>query len=72
MVGDPPIVISDGSITIEFPSGVFTPDPTDGNKYKNKDKKIRRIEITGGGISFDENVTGNGVVIKIHYNNSNP
>ena len=67
MVGDPPIIINGGSITIEFPEGIFAPE---GNgKFKNANKKIKRIEITGGGLSIDETVQGNDVVIKIHYGN---
>ena len=69
MGGDPPIVITGGSVTIEFPPGTFVPDPTSG-KYKNANKKIKRLEITGGGLQpIDEMVTGNDIVIKIHYGN---
>ena len=71
MSGDPPIVIIDGSVTIEFPEGIFPRDPGTG-KYKASNKKIKRIEITGGGLSYDESVKGDGVVIKIHYNNGTP
>ena len=70
MAGDPPIIISGASVTIEFDESTFPPDPTNKGKYKNANKKIKRIEITGGGLPhFDEQVTGNDVVIKIYYNN---
>lgn len=66
---DPPIVISGGSITIEFDQSNFKPDPSNGNKHSNKDKQIKRIEITGDGINIAETVTNGLVTIKIYYGN---
>lgn len=69
--GDPPIVITDGSIHIEFPEGIFVPEPgLAKGKFKNLDKKITRVVVTGGGLSFDETVKGKGVVIQIYYDNN--
>jgi hypothetical protein len=70
MAGDPPIIISGGSITIEFADSHFKPDAGKKGKFKNTDKQIKRIEISGGGVAaYDQSVTGNDIVIKIHYGN---
>ena len=69
MVGDPPIVITGGSITIEIPGGIFPNLP--GEKFTNQQKEIKRIEITGDGIrNYEESATGKNITIKIHYGNS--
>ena len=66
--GDPPIIITGGSVTIEFDRGAFSDD---GNgKYSNADKVIKRVEITGTGIqNYDESATGSNVTVKITYGN---
>ena len=65
---DPPIVISGGSVTIDFDPSIFTPN---GNgKHSNANKKIKRIEITGDNINpVDLNVPNGKVTVKIHYSN---
>ena len=65
---DPPIIISGGSVTIDFDSSIFTPN---GNgKHSNANKKIRRVEVNIDGDtpqSFD--VPNGKVTVKIHYGN---
>ena len=62
---DPPIVITGGSVTIEFDSNIFQPN---GNgKHSNANKKIRRVEVTGDGINFGEDTPNGTVTIKIFY-----
>ena len=65
---DPPIIISGGSVTIDFDPSIFTPN---GNgKHSNANKKIKRIEITGDGVDpIDLNVPNGKVTVKIHYSN---
>jgi hypothetical protein len=62
---DPPIVVTGGSITIEFDSDTFPPDGKD--KHGNADKKIRRVEVAGDGIDFGEDTPNGQVTIKIYY-----
>ncbi|MDQ3648760.1 MAG: hypothetical protein M3458_00485 [Acidobacteriota bacterium] len=66
MPADEPITIKGGSVTIEYNESNFTTEP-DGNKHYCRDKKIHRIEITGGGVSFNEKVEGNDCVITVYY-----
>ena len=68
MQPDPPIIISGGSVTIEFPPSIFT---SNGNgKHSNANKKIKRIEITGDGVDpVTLNVPNGKVTVKIHYSN---
>ena len=66
MLSDPPIVISGGSITIEFDDNQLT--PVGSGKHANPNKKISRIEITGDGVDpIDLNVPSGKVTVKIHY-----
>ena len=70
MSGDPPIIINGKkSISIEFPEATFPPEPgPSGRKFKNQNKHIDRIEITGTGApAYNQTVTGKDVVITIHY-----
>lgn len=69
MAGDPPIIINGKtSITIEFPESNFPPEAGQQGKFKNPNKHIKRIEITGNAApAYDENVNGNDVVIRVHY-----
>ena len=65
---DPPIVISGGSVTIEFDPGTFTVNG-DG-RYSNQQKVIKGVEITGTGIqNYDSVATGRDVTIRIIYGN---
>lgn len=65
---DPPIVISGGSVTIEFDPDTF--GDTGPGKYTNEEKVIQRVEITGSGIqSYDEAATDTDITIRITYGN---
>jgi len=65
---DPPIVISGGSVTIEFDPGTFTGDG--GGRYSNQQKVIKGVEITGTGIqNYDAAATGRDVTVRIIYGN---
>ncbi|HVF57500.1 MAG TPA: hypothetical protein VM934_15200 [Pyrinomonadaceae bacterium] len=67
--GDPPIVITGGSVTVEFDKNMFDPDPTGGNKHshKQKQKQIKRVEITGDGINVNQTVTNGQVTVRVIY-----
>ena len=62
--GDPPIVITGGSVTVEF-------DPSQlqgGNgHHHHPNKKIKRIEVTGDGLNINHNVSDPKVTIKVYY-----
>jgi hypothetical protein len=63
---DPPIIITGGSVTIEFDPKTFGGD----GKYTNPQKVIKRVEITGDGIkNYDSTATGNNITVKIIYDN---
>ncbi len=65
--GDPPIIVSGGSVTLEFDESQL---PKNGNgKRYNANKKIKRVEVTGDGINFAENTPNGQVTIKIYYGN---
>lgn len=68
--GDPPIIISGGSITINFDESQV-PRQGDG-KFINPNKRIKRVEVTGDGIDFEQNVVNGKVTIKIYYGDSWP
>jgi hypothetical protein len=64
---DPPIVISGGSVTIEFDASIFS---ANGNgKHTNANKKIKRVEVTGDGIDFGQDTPNGKVTITIIYGN---
>jgi len=63
--GDPPIIVSGGSVTIDFNKNTFQEQP-DG-KHRHADKKISRIEITGDGINFAEDTQTGKVTVKIFF-----
>ena len=67
---DLPIVITGGSVTIEFDADQL---PAEGKgKHGNSGKKLRKITISGDGIDYTADFpTGQGVSIKIFYDNSN-
>lgn len=67
---DPPIVVTGGSVTIDFDANIFTPN---GNgKHSNANKKITRVEVSGDGINFAQNTPNGKVTITIYYGNGNP
>ena len=66
--GDPPIIVSGGSVTITLPAGIFPGLP--GGDFTNPLKEIKRVEITGSGIrNYSEAATGPEVTIRIEYGN---
>lgn len=64
---DPPIIVTGGSVSIDFDESQF--QSSGKGRYKNANKKIKRIEVTGDGINFAENTTNGNVTIKIYYGN---
>lgn len=62
---DPPIIVSGGSVTIEFDEDELT--KSGKGKHHHPDKKISRIEITGDGIDFAEDTKSGKVTVKIFY-----
>jgi hypothetical protein len=64
--GDPPIIVSGGSVTVEFDKTQLQATD-DGKKHHHPDKKIRRIEITGDDINFAEDTKTGKVTITIYY-----
>ena len=65
---DPPIVVSGGSVTIEFDPSTF--GDTGTGRYSNQEKVIKRVEVIGAGIqNYDSAATGNDVTIRITYGN---
>ncbi|MBC7933187.1 MAG: hypothetical protein H7Z38_21700 [Rubrivivax sp.] len=66
--GDPPIIITGGSVTIEFDQSAFSDEGR--GRYTNQEKVIKRVEITGDGIqNYDSSASGQNVVVKITYGN---
>jgi hypothetical protein len=64
---DPPIIVTGGSVTIEFDNQIFTPN---GNgKHSNANKKIRRVEVTVNGNTQTIDVPNGKVTVAIHYGN---
>lgn len=67
---DPPIVVSGGSVTLEFDDSQLPPNGK-GKRY-NANKKIKRVEVTGEGfepITLD--IPNGKVTVTITYGNGN-
>jgi len=70
--GDPPIIVSGGSVTIKIPGGIF-PGLLLGGDFTNSQKNIKRVVIMGSGIpNYNESANGTDITIRIEYDNSNP
>lgn len=67
MSSDPPIVVSGGSVSVEFDEDQL-PRQSKG-RFHNPNKKIKRLEITGDYDPATGQVRNGNVVIKIYYNN---
>jgi hypothetical protein len=66
--GDPPIVVSGGSVTITIPGDIFPGLP--GGDFTNPLKEIKRVEITGSGIeNYSATADGKDITIRIEYGN---
>jgi len=64
---DPPIVVTGGSVTLEFDSSQLT--PAGNGKHSNPNKKIRRVTVKGDGIDFDQSVPNGKVTVTVYYEN---
>lgn len=65
---DPPIVVSGGSVTIDFDSTIFTPNGN--NKHTNANKKIRNVVVEVNGQAAQTIDVPNGkVTVTINYGN---
>ena len=63
--GDPPIIITGGSVTLQFND---TQLQGGGGRHHHPNKRIKRIEVTGGGLNIDEPVKDpKGLTIKVYY-----
>ena len=63
---DPPIIITGGSVTIDFDPEAF--GEVSPGKYKNQDKVITRVEITGTGMeNYDSTAKGTDITVRITY-----
>jgi len=63
--GDPPIIITGGSVTLEFNA---TQLQGSGGHHHHPNKKIKRIEVKGSGLDINETVNDpKGLTIKVYY-----
>jgi len=66
--GDPPIVVSGGSISISIPKDLFP--GLLGGDFTNPLKDIKRVEITGTGLpNYSATAVNNDIIIRIEYGN---
>jgi hypothetical protein len=66
--GDPPIIITGDSVTVEF--DVTQLAAAGIGRFGNSQKVIKRVQITGTGAqNYDQNATGNDVTVTITYGN---
>lgn len=64
---DPPIVVSGGSVTLEYDDSQLPPN---GNgKHYNANKKLRTIEVTINGTTQTFDVPNGKATVKIYYGN---
>jgi hypothetical protein len=69
--GDPPIIITGGSITLKIPGGLFA--GLLGIDFATQQKQIKRVVITGSNIpNYDETADGTDITIRIECGNPNP
>ena len=67
--GDPPIIITDGSVTVDFGSSHVKFQHDGRGKHRRTDKRITRIEIKGDGLDINETLATGDVTIKVYYDN---
>jgi hypothetical protein len=63
--GDPPIIVSGGSVTVEFDKSQLTENSN--GKHHHPHKRIKRIEITGDDINFAGDTKSGKVTVKVFY-----
>ena len=69
--GDPPIIISGGSVTIRIPAEIFPGLP--GGDFTNTQKQIKRVKIFGRSITnYDESADGTDITITVEYGDPKP
>lgn len=69
--GDPPIIVTGGSVTLNIPVGIFA--GLLGLELTNQQKQIKRVVITGGGLpSYDETASSTDITITIECGDPNP
>jgi len=68
---DPPIIVTGGSVTIEFKTEDFSPNGTAANGSKrqsNSNKKITRVEVSGDNLqSYAADIPNGKVTVTIYY-----
>ena len=63
--GDPPIIITGGSVTLQFDDGQLQGS---AGHHHHPNKKIKRIEVTGGGLNINQDVKDpKGLTIRVFY-----
>ena len=62
---DPPIIISGGSVTIEFDLSQFQGDGY--GRFYNERKEVKRVEVISDGVNIAEHIPDGKVVIKVYY-----
>ena len=66
MAGDQPIVVTGGSVTIDFNDGVYTRG--NGGRHSNASKKIHSVEVVDdtGKTIFSKDFPNGKVTVRIH------
>ncbi|HYH86178.1 MAG TPA: hypothetical protein VEX60_12045 [Pyrinomonadaceae bacterium] len=64
---DPPIIITDGSVTVDFGTSHGHFQANGQGQYRRTDKRITRIQITGDGLDINEDLATGDVMIKVFY-----
>jgi len=65
---DPVIIVTGGSVSVEFNPTLLQQGGT--GKFSNQNRQITRVEVTGDGINFDENIPNGSVTVKIYCDNA--
>lgn len=68
---DPPIIITGGSVTLEYDSGQLP--PAGGNKHSNASKKVIHVTVERNGtLILDQPINDGRVVVTVYYRDPNP
>ena len=69
-VNDPPIVVTGGSVNLDFDDATL---PGGGGKHSNSGKKIKHVTIERGGTKiYDEDVPNGNITITLTYGDPTP